>query len=272
MPVSPAHFVAALEAAFVLAGAVLLWRLGLSPTARHTPASVALATWDAATTDFLLFLWFLIMGGIFVQVFTAPFIRHLGLTADEKLTLIGTTVHLGGLLGVALIARFLRYSAPRPTRKTTNAFLSGLVTFLIAMPVIYAVGLLWQGALHLCGIPVENQPLVDAMRHSTSTAFKVFMILAASVVVPVTEEYFFRAGIFRFARTRLPRWAALLAPACLFSALHGSLAFFAPLVALGVIFSLAYERTGRIGTSIVAHGLFNLNSVVLILAGVNDQA
>ena len=57
-------------------------------------------------------------------------------------------------------------------------------------------------------------------------------------------------------------------PALLFGALHANLSSFVPLVALGLIFSLAYERTGRIGTTIVAHGLFNLNTIVLILCGV----
>ena len=69
-------------------------------------------------------------------------------------------------------------------------------------------------------------------------------------------------------RTRLPRWAALVIPSCLFGALHGNLASFAPLVALGIIFSLAYERTGRIATTMIAHGLFNLNTIALILCGV----
>jgi uncharacterized protein len=39
-------------------------------------------------------------------------------------------------------------------------------------------------------------------------------------------------------------------------------------VALAVIFSLAYERTGQIGTAIVAHALFNFHTVLLILSGV----
>ena len=90
------------------------------------------------------------------------------------------------------------------------------------------------------------------------------MIVLATVVAPATEELIFRAGIFRYARTRLPRWAALLLPACLFAALHNHLASFAPLVVLGLVFSLAYERTGRIGTAIVAHALFNLYSVIRI--------
>ena len=62
----------------------------------------------------------------------------------------------------------------------------------------------------------------------------------------------------------LPRWAALLFPAVLFGALHAHLASFAPLVVLGIVYSLAYERTGRIGTAIVAHALFNSYSVLRI--------
>ena len=44
---------------------------------------------------------------------------------------------------------------------------------------------------------------------------------------------------------------------------------FIPLVTLAVVFALAYERTGNIGTTIVAHALFNLNAALLVLAGVD---
>ena len=72
----------------------------------------------------------------------------------------------------------------------------------------------------------------------------------------------------------MPRWAALLIPALLFASLHVNwvtlegLASFAPLAVLAIMFSLAYERTGHIGTPMVAHALFNLNTVILIFAGV----
>jgi len=79
----------------------------------------------------------------------------------------------------------------------------------------------------------------------------------------------FRAGVFRYARTRLPRRAALLLPAILFAAVHADLPSFAPLLVLGLVFSLAYERTGNIKTTMVAHALFNLNTTLLVLAGVN---
>ncbi len=39
---------------------------------------------------------------------------------------------------------------------------------------------------------------------------------------------------------------------------------------LGVIFSIAYESTGSIAVPMVAHALFNLNSVLLFYAGVQN--
>ena len=60
----------------------------------------------------------------------------------------------------------------------------------------------------------------------------------------------------------------------IFAALHvdwttlDGFASFAPLVTLAVVFSIAYERTGNIGTVMVAHALFNLHTVALIFLGV----
>ena len=110
--------------------------------------------------------------------------------------------------------------------------------------------------------------------HADSPLLLAVMITLAIVIAPLAEELVFRAGLFRYFRTRMPRWIALTVPALIFATLHvnwttlDGFASLAPLTALAIIFSLAYERTGRIGTSIVAHGLFNLNTILLIFSGV----
>ena len=257
----------AADLCLAVAGLWLWWRLRLSPQARASPAPPALAVWAATLSEFFLFLWLMILCGLIAQIGAGYAIRRLPFTADERLTLGGTMVHAGALAGILLFGLFFSRPAPAAARTGPNPLVSGAATFLLALPVVYAVGFVWQGALLLCGFELEKQGLVDVLQNSKSVVFQVLMILIAAVVVPVTEESFFRAGIFRYTRTRLPRWASLVAPACLFGALHANLASFAPLVALGIIFSLAYERTGRIGTAIVAHGLFNLHTVALIFAG-----
>jgi len=131
------------------------------------------------------------------------------------------------------------------------------------------VSLVWQALLAVAHIKVENQEAIDLLRFTDSDALRFLLLTVAVIVAPVAEELIFRAGIFHYARTRLPRWAALLLPAVLFATLHLNLGSFAPLIALEIVFSLAYERTGLISTTMVAHALFNLNASVLVLAGVN---
>jgi membrane protease YdiL (CAAX protease family) len=99
----------------------------------------------------------------------------------------------------------------------------------------------------------------------------------ATVIVPFSEEILFRAGLFRYFRTRAPRWLSIVLTSALFGALHVSwgdhmagLPSLLPLFVLAIVFCLAYERTGRIGTTIVAHALFNLNTFVLVLAGIGS--
>jgi membrane protease YdiL (CAAX protease family) len=39
---------------------------------------------------------------------------------------------------------------------------------------------------------------------------------------------------------------------------------------LGMILALAYEATGSIRVAIVAHALFNLNTVLIVLSGLTE--
>jgi membrane protease YdiL (CAAX protease family) len=99
------------------------------------------------------------------------------------------------------------------------------------------------------------------------------MVILAVLIAPLTEEVVFRGGVFRYLRNRWPRWAALLLPSIFFAALHVNwstlegLSSALPLVVLAIFFSLAYERTGQLGTAVVAHACFNLNTLLVLFAG-----
>jgi len=271
MPSRTALFANSLELGLAFAGLVVLWQLVLSPAARARRQDVPspLATWEVPLSDFFLFLWVVICGGILGQLFSTLLFKPLALSDDGKLIFANAALEFGMLGGIAFFHFGLRRGATIQAFAPVAALLTGFSTFLVAMPIVVVTGLLWQGLLTLCGLPVERQDMVGRLANAESPALLIGMIALAVVTAPITEELIFRAGLFRYARTRLPRWAALLAPACFFAALHQNLATFAPLVALGIIFSLAYERTGRIGTAMVAHGLFNAHSVALILLDPN---
>lgn len=268
---------AAVEIALLLAGLAVLWRFVLSPAARAAArAAGPLGPWEIPLSDFFAAGLYVIGGGLGLQFATAWFGRSgavPALTADADLWLViqGAAFQLGMLAGAAAAVAATRTrdrrqaGAPPPPLAPAAA---GALTFLAVLPVASAVALAWNALLTAAGIDPARQELVDLFVNARSPAAPTVMTLFAVVVAPVTEELVFRAGLFRYLRTRAPRWVALGLPAVLFAGLHGNLAALAPLAALGVAFALAYERTGRIAVPIVAHALFNLNTILLLLTGV----
>jgi len=265
---SPAALLAvAAELALMLVGLALLWRVQLSPAAPARRQPPVLSAWTIALPDFGLFAWCVIAGGLLGQLAMALGLKWSILDGDTRQILAGAAFQLGLLGGCAGFALF----APggRDFSRPQGSFLrAGLVTFAIALPLLVVVGLLWTQFLELVGLPAERQELIGLFAKARSPLLLGTLVTLASIVAPITEELVFRAGLFRYARTRLPRWAALLLPAILFGALHGNLASFPQLVTLGVLFSLAYERTGNIAVPMLAHALFNLNTIALILSGI----
>ncbi len=263
---SRANFANFLELGLIAVGLVTIWLVALSPTARARRAATppALTPWDAPLSDFFLFLWLTLCGGILSQLIASQILRLRKFSEDGQLIVANASLELGMLAGIAFYRFRYALREPRTPASPARVVLSGIVTFLIALPVVDLVGLFWQLGLTQLGLPLDRQDMIGRLANANSPRLLIAMIALATITAPIVEELIFRAGFFRFFRTRLPRWAALLVPACLFAALHLNLATFAPLVALGIVFSLAYERTGRIGTAMIAHGLFNAHTVALI--------
>ena len=264
------------ELALIFVGLVLLWRLVLSPAARAGLRSPLLPRWEIEVTLFFRFLLLIICGSFAAGLAAQLLLKIFPLVGDAAITVKNVAAQAGLLLGVAAF----RYGVERPQPSDApklgagGTALTGAAIFLMSLPLVTVAGLVWQFALKLCGLPVEKQDLITMFSNAESPLILATMIVLAVVGAPIAEELIFRAGLFRYVRGRLPRWAALVLPAFFFAALHvnwktlDGLASLLPLATLAVVFSLAYERTGRIGPSIVAHALFNLHTVVLIFCGV----
>ena len=270
MPEPTVLVAAAIELVLLGAGAVMLWLRVLSPTARKTHGGPALGTWDAPAVNFVTFVFYVIAGYMLGAVCAGFVVRAFDFTGMRATIIGGGAAQIGMLLGV-FGYRVGYERSPAPPRLAPRRFVaSGVETFLISLPVLTVVNLAWQGIIKLTGLPAQRQDLVGMFANADSMWLLAVMIGLAIVVAPIAEELVFRAGFFRFMRTRTPRFVAILVPAFLFAALHANVASFVPLTALAIIFSLAYERTGHIGTPIVAHGLFNLNTILLIFSGATE--
>jgi membrane protease YdiL (CAAX protease family) len=163
-----------------------------------------------------------------------------------------------------------RPNAPGGRVPPLPAVSTGVITFLVALPAVYLVAALWQGLLELCHYPVSHQNIVEAFLGLTTPLAQVLFGLVAAILVPFNEEMLFRGGLFRSLRAVLPRPYAIGISALVFAALHFDVTSFLPLTVLGVALAIAYERTGNIRTVILAHALFNLNTLVALMLGVNS--
>lgn len=267
-----------LQLALLVAGLRVLWTTTLSSAARErTRGPQPLPRWGLPLPDFVTAGLMVVGGGLVFQVGIHATFRAADLYSwidDEELAMVlqGAMFQFGLLAGAGLAAATVcRRPEPRPEGlppPVSRPLVAGLLTFLAALPVVTALNLAWQGVLSLFEVEAPPQDLVFMMVEAESPLTSAILIGFAVIVAPLAEEIVFRAGFFRYLRTRVPRVVAYVVPAAIFGALHGNLAAFVPLTTLAVVFAIAYERTGRLAVPIVAHALFNLNTVVLLFAGV----
>jgi membrane protease YdiL (CAAX protease family) len=277
MPAAVTYAVGALEVILVGAGALLLWRRVLSPAARAVSPPPVLAPAGRPTVDVFVFLFLVLTAGFTGSLLAAQVsgLARLGAGSEAAMIVNGAGAQLGMLAGAALFR--LRVERRRPVVQpfSSGVLRDGFLTFLISLPVIVVTGSLWEHLLKVLGLPVDKQDLVALFARTGSPWLLAGMISLAVLVAPVAEEFVFRAGLFRLLRDRAPRAVALFLPATVFATLHVNwptlqgLVSLAPLLALAVVLSLAYERTGRIGTVIFAHACFNLNTIVVIFSGLD---
>lgn len=102
---------------------------------------------------------------------------------------------------------------------------------------------------------------------ATSPGGVVLLFLMVAVGAPIAEEIFFRGLLFRSIEKRFGTAVGVVASAVVFGATHFEPLQFLPLTVVGGIFALLVVRTGRLGTSIVAHMAFNATTVAYLVWG-----
>jgi len=279
-----------IEIALLIAGCIILhrWLLGSrSPSLK----AIRLHPWSISVGDFLTRALFAVVGGLALQFLTQTIERQFKdlMDADVWLVLYNLAFQLGVLGGIFLgnaYHRVMRREAPleepfippddfasapvAPFR--ANALAAGLMVFLAALPMVALSGFISTTVLRAVGVNTEQQELVDMLTRSDSRLLVAAMATLAVVIAPIIEELVFRAGVFRYLRTRVPGISAYLISGIFFSALHANAAAFVPLVMFGIVLAFVYERTGRLAICMFAHAFFNLHTLAILLMTMKDQA
>jgi uncharacterized protein len=184
---------------------------------------------------------------------------------------------IGLWAGFALAAWGVLRSA---TDEPRSLWLSFRAMDLLGLPL----GLAVQIILGLAYRPfIHNQSKFDApiqkLTGGSQGTMHVVIIALTILGAPFFEELFFRGvllqslmglsrSFFAGARTGVVIALAVLADGLLFGASHGELAQLPGLIGVGVVLSLCYLWTGRLGLSIFTHVGFNSVAIFAYTSGV----
>jgi membrane protease YdiL (CAAX protease family) len=234
-----------------------------------------LLPWRARWIDFALWLWVLLSALFLVDSLVAPLLRHW--PADSLAALVlGGLASQGAIFAAQLaLLRFAPAQSPRPldisVMSRRAAAGCGFRDFLMAVPIIFAVAMVWAGVLHVLkhfdpSLITPAQEPVLLFLHGGNPWLLGTLALLAIILAPVNEELFFRGGLYRFAKSRAHPTIALAASSLLFGLAHFNVRQFLPLVLIGALLVRTYERTGRILAPIVFHASFNTLNILLLIA------
>lgn len=189
------------------------------------------------------------------------------LDENSPLYLILFTLNLHGaiLIGTGIFLWWHRLNlrsafGVRPSR-IDRAILFGVPAGVLFLPVGRLLQMISIEAMDLLHLPMPKQGAVVVLEHATTAFSRVYLSVFTIVLAPVAEEILFRGILYvTIKQCGYPR-TALWVSALTFSAMHANLPIFLPLMLLGLILALLYERTDNLLTPIIAHATFNAINV-----------
>ncbi len=257
---------------FLGGAAALIWQI--KRARREPPAGVT--PWRTTLLDFGIWVWIVacsIYLGVNILRLAHPVVADASPSGIDVL-LLASASQLSALAALLILLRLKKPFSPAPVNGASlplsRALKEGALALLAAWPIIVLVSLGWQEALKLAqkiwpNIQTPPQDAVALLAQSSSVAETALLVFFAVLVAPVTEELFFRAGLYRFLKSRLPVSVAIILTSAFFSLSHFNLAQFLPLFALGILLIRLYERTGNIAAPMLLHAFFNLTMILLML-------
>jgi membrane protease YdiL (CAAX protease family) len=192
---------------------------------------------------------------------------------------IAQNVLLAGLSAYVAMRRYrlpaasLGFHAPRWRRLLVLGGIAAAVALLLATmgerAAVYVIGLVTspEHAALMAAKEHLDDPLLPLLDTLTGALPVAWVLVLLCVVVPIGEEIFFRGFVYGGLRTRWGAPLALLVSSVFFAAVHLQIVHAFPILLLGVVFALVYDRTGSLVPAIAAHGLNNLVAVLSIWRG-----
>ena len=226
--------------------------------------------WRSSWTNFFLFTWIGLTIVLLFPLLFQPLFQH---SPEPWIDFSAGFCAQGFLLAVLLWFFFRNEWSFRKNSfwgKSPHLIRHALFEYFWVTPILFFISVLWLAPLYLLnawGYPVslQQQDLAETILTTSSNAFLFTAGIMAILVAPITEELFFRAGIYRFLKTKISKKWAIFWTSLLFAFLHTNCLAFLPIFFLGIFLIQIYERHQNLWVNIGVHSLFNVNSFLLLL-------
>lgn len=218
--------------------------------------------WGFKEFTFLLLLEFAI-GVAFIKFVLQPiYLQWLGNALYAEI-LMGLTIAITLLLGIYLIA--LRPKNLSWSEVGVKKFSAKDWKVIILYSVIVMLGpVMIMLITSLIGSSMSNSK-TEAMQQNVTFLTVLLTFITASIISPIYEEIFYRGFLYRWLRTRTGLIVALLISSTIFTVIHIPTYNTMPITFFGgIIFALAYEKTGSVWPSVIIHG--STNGIMVLLA------
>ncbi len=146
--------------------------------------------------------------------------------------------------------REIGYTSRAWPRQVATGILAGLGIFAL----VYAADTI---TLWLTGPRQGPHPLVDLVSAAQAPRELFFPFLLGSLLVPISEESYFRGFAYPALRDRVGKPAAMVLVSLFFALIHLDPWGFPALVLAGLALVWLYDRTESIWPPIIAHALWN---------------
>ena len=195
---------------------------------------------------------------------------------------VGALVGLGALVGTAIGFPLLAWVACRQWGSGSMRRDIGFAVRWLDIPLGVLGAIVGTIAIVIVGVLTRVLDLdqasnlsdvQDQMSSNPSSRLPIFimLIVLAGVLAPITEELLFRGVLMHGLRSRMGNGAAIVTQGVVFGFAHflpgegwANLPMVAGLGLLGIALGYLRWASGRLGTAMIAHAVFNMSQLTLL--------
>lgn len=252
----------------------LRWR-GKAPT----PSPLVGPPLNLAEATLLIAGGFVVLGELVMPLLLAPLLQGVLSPLAAQPALQQGLLVMGLYLGLMVVPLALLWGQLRPHGPAPaggwlqwhwlplgSAVRRAVAQVLMVLPVVALVGWLLE---RLVGDPGGSNPLLELVLNSANPLALLCFAVTAVVLAPLFEETLFRGVLLPVLAQRWGGVAAVTISALVFGIAHLSLGELPPLFVLGLGLGWLRLQSGRLGASVLMHGLWNglTFANLLLLAG-----